>query len=349
MFLVLVAAFATAFAATGERLRLVSADRIESATVGGIAVRRLIGNVRWAQGEAFMDCDESIWNESLDQMRLLSNVRIFDGKRTLWADEVFYDSKLRMEEATGHARVESGAKILTADRILYWQETEQATARGRVAVRDTAEKLLLESDEAFYDRKKDYCLSTGHPHAVKFDTSSAKKDWHIRGLKMETWGNEKRVLVTDSVTIEQKDMKAVAQLADYSSGKDLLILSFLPKVLQPKREISGDSMAIRLKGNLFRGGQVFGRAQIISSDSTGQDKLKGKKITIEARGDTLDRVIVEEQAESLVHVLGKDNAEQGVNTATGDRIELIFDGEKLKRLEVDSRPGLCTGEYKPTT
>jgi lipopolysaccharide export system protein LptA len=348
LFLVFALMSTITFSASEERVRLVSADRIESAKDNGILVRRLIGNVRMVQGEAFMDCTEAFWYESRDQMRLLHNVKIFDGKRTLWADEVLYDGRSRMEQATGHAKVESGAKTVTADRIMYWQEAEQVNAWGHVAVRDTIERLLLESDEASYDRKRDYCLAEGNPRAVKFDTSAAKKDWRICGRKMETWGVEKRALITDSVSIEQEDMKAVSRLADYLSGKDLLILRCSPKVFQPNREILGDSMAIKLKGNRFQGGRVFGKAQIISSDSTGQDELKGERITIEARGDTLDRVVVEEQAESFFRVLDKDNIKQGVNTVTGDQIELVFDGDKLKQVEVMSRPGLCTGEYKPT-
>jgi lipopolysaccharide export system protein LptA len=330
-----------------ERIRLIFADRMESATERTEVIRKLVGNVRLAQGPATMDCDEAVLFGGEERARLQGRVKIFDGKRTLWADRVYYDGRLKLETAEGRARIKSGAKTITADRIDYRQDSEEVFARGNVAVRDSVERMLLESDSAYYSRKSDYARVEGNPRAVKFDTSAAKKDWHITGLRMETWGKEKRALITDSASIEQTDMKATGRTAEYWPDRNLLILRSSPKVIQLKRQITGDSMAIRLKDMRFQGGQVFGKARVVSSDSAGQDELKGRRITIEARGDTLDRVTVEEQAESFMRLQDKKAAEQGVNTATGDRIVLEFDGGKLKRVDVTSRPGLSTGKYVP--
>jgi lipopolysaccharide export system protein LptA len=330
-----------------ERIRLVYADRMESATEEGSVVRKLIGNVRLAQGAAYMNCDEAILFGAEERARLMRHVVIYDGKRTLRADQVGYDGRRRIEEALGHAVILSGSKTISAEWIEYRQETEEVAARGRVAVRDTIERLLLESDSAYYDRKRDYAMVTGDPRAVKFDTSASKKDWHMRGRRMETWSAEKRMLITDSASIAQADMKATGRIAEYWSEKNLLILRLSPKVVQLKREITGDSMAIHLRDMRFDGGRIFGKARIVSTDSAGRDELKGNRITIEARGDTLDRVIVEEQAESSMRVDGKSGEEQGVNTATGDRIVLLFEEDKLKRVEVTSRPGTSTGKFVP--
>jgi len=330
-----------------EKIRLVKADRMESATEAGAVVRKLIGNVRLAQGEAFMDCDEAVLFGAEEKARLMRRVVIHDGKRTLRADRVDYDGKQRIEEASGHAVIQSGAKTVAADRIEYRQETEEVSARGHVALRDTVERLLLESDSAYYNRNLDYAMVTGNPRAVKFDTSASKKDWRIRGRRMEIWGAEKRMLITDSASISQEDMEATGRIAEYRSGESLLILRLSPKVVQLRREITGDSMAIRINDMRFQGGRIFGRARIVSTDSAGRDELKGSRITIEARGDTLDRVIVEEQAESSMRVDGKAGEEEGVNTATGDRIVLLFEEDKLKRVEVSSRPGTSTGKFVP--
>jgi lipopolysaccharide export system protein LptA len=345
--LLLAGAWGAARSDSAERIRLVAADRVESATEGGAVVRKLVGNVRLVQGAAYMDCDEAILFGSEERARLVSRVVIHDGKRTLRADEVGYDGRRRIETASGHASIISGTKTIAADRIEYRQESEEVTARGRVALRDTVERLLLESDSAFYDRKLDYAMVSGRPRAVKFDTSGSKKDWRIRGRRMETWGPEKKMLITDSASIAQEDMEATGRTAEYRSGENLLILRSSPKVVQLRREITGDSMAIRVRDMKFQGGRIFGKARIVSTDSAGRDELKGGRITIEARGDTLDKVTVEEQAESAMRVDGKNGEESGVNTATGDRIVLIFEEDKLKRVEVTSRPGTSTGKFVP--
>ena len=73
--------------------------------------------------------------------------------------------------------------------------------------------------------------------------------------------------------------------------------------------------------------------------------VNGGIITIrEEEGDT--RVIfVEGQATSLYHLT--DPGQEGVNQLTGDRIVLEFVGGELRRVQVTSDPGKCTGKYIP--
>jgi lipopolysaccharide export system protein LptA len=330
-----------------DHIRLVAAERMEHGLENGRAVRKLVGGVRLVQGPSFMECDEASWIENEDYLRLIRNVRIFDGKRVLEADAVEYLGGIRTERASGRASIRWGSRRLTADRIVYRQDAEQAEAVGRVTVTDTTEHVLLESDSAFYDRKRDTFLVRGRPRAIRFDTTGSGKDWRLSGLRMEMWGAERRITVTDSVRIEQDGLDARARAAEFRSKEDLLILMHSPRVTQPGRIITGDSMAIQMQGARFSGGRVFGKAGIVSEDSAGRDVLKGGRIFITARGDTLDRVVVEDRAESAFRVSDENGKPQGVNEASGDRIELVFDGKKLISVDVESRPASSMGVFSP--
>ncbi len=330
-----------------DPLRLVAAERMENAMENGKAVRSLIGGVRLVQGPCFLECDAASWVENEAYLRLAGRVRIFDGKRTLDADEVEYFGESKTERASGRASLRSGSRRLTADRIHYRQIEEQAEAAGRVTVSDTTELVRLESDSAFYDRKRDYGRVWGRPRLIRSDTTAAGNEWRLSGIRMEMWGAERRTTVTDSVRIEQDGLGADAGAAEYRSGEELLILTRSPRVTQPGRIITGDSMAIRIQGARFAGGGIFGRAGIVSEDSAGRDVLKGGRIFITARGDTLERVVVEERAESAFRVSDENGRPQGVNEASGDRILIEFDGNKLLSVEVESRPASSMGVFKP--
>lgn len=330
-----------------DHIRLVAAERMENATENGRAVRSLVGGVRLVQGPCYMECDAASWVENEAYVRLTGRVRIFDGKRTLEADMVEYLGASKTERAFGRASVRSGSRRLTAERIVYRQIEEQAEASGRVTVSDTTERVRLESDSAFYDRKRDYALVWSRPRLIRSDTAAAGKEWRLRGIRMETWGAERRTTVTDSVRIEQDGLGADAGAAEYRSAGELLILTRSPRVTQPGRVITGDSMAIRIQDARFAGGSVFGRAGIVSEDSAGRDVLKGGRIFISARGDTLERVVVEEQAESAFRVSDENGRPQGVNEASGDRIVIEFDGNRLLSVEVESRPASSTGVFTP--
>lgn len=332
-----------------ERLRLVHADHFVGSVVDGKKVQEFLGRVRLVQGEAKIFCDRARWWEKDDRALLSGSVMIYDGKRTLRADSVRYDGKSKVETAWGCVSLESGSRELTAERLKYEREKELVFAEGNVVLSDFKEKITLKGERIVYDRESDYGIVEGQPQLVKVDSSSGER-MVVNGIKIESWGGEQRVLVSDSVRIEKDDWRAVCQSAEYHSEEDLLFLEETPVVWYRDQEMRGDSIDIRLKEVEFQEGVIRGNAQIVSGDSTFEDVLKGQEITIEAyytSEDTIQKVIVRGQASSLYHIFDEEEKEQGVNSVTGDRIVLTFIGDHLERVKVESDPGHSTGIFTP--
>ena len=334
---------------TEERVRLVHADSLINVFDDGKEVTELFGNVRLVQGEAYLECHQAkLWHTE-NKALLTGDVNIYDGKRTLTGDRVEYEGKTRTEEAIGNVLFLSGDRRLTAHRLAYSQESEVAKARGDVVITDLVEKATVQGDTAIYDRKNDYGLVRGKPMLTRQDSVSGDT-MVVRGLTIEAWGDDQRVVVSDSVRIEKDELRAVCQKAEYHAEGDSLILENLPVVWHRDHEMRGERIDILLNGVSFQGGIIKGRAEVISSDSLYQDVLKGGEIIVEVRRDTIRKVVVNGQASSLYHVFEEDQQgrmEQGVNTVTGDRIELFFDGDRLDRVVVKSSPARCSGTFKP--
>ncbi len=343
------AAALPAFSLSGsepERLRLVYADSLVGIADRGGTAKKLSGHVRLVQGEAFLDCHEAIWHEAENQVALLGNVMVHDGKRTLRADRVDVDAERKIETAFGNAVLETGKRVLTAQRMTYLQDEEKAFASGRVRIEDLIEKAVLLGERLMYDRKSDYCRVEGGPVLAKTDTAT-HQTWTLSGKTMEAWGKTQRALVTDSVALARGDLTGEGQKAEFFSDPSRIVLTLSPVVRQASRTMRGDSITVRLRESRFTGATVSGGAEIITGDSTGSDVLKGEIITMEAENDTLRRVLVEKRAESVYRVFDEKGNKQGVNAVTGDQIEIWFDQDKVARVTVASRPGLCTGNYTP--
>lgn len=330
-----------------DRLRLVSADRLEGTVENGVPVKRLLGHVRLVQGNAFLECEDALWWEDSQRIRLMHQVVIHDGERTLRADEVDYNGKLKVERASGHVVLERGMQRMLADVLIFWQESRLASAKGRVQLEDSKEHLTLIGEEMVFDQAREYGFSEGNPQLIRWDTTSAQNHWYGTGKKMEFWGKQARVVMTDSVWIHQENTEAHAQIAEYWTKDSLLVLRRGPRIFQNNRKMEADSIAIYLEGTRFREAHLIGSAQIVSEKDSIRDELYGKKIRIYARGDTLEKVIVTEQAKSIFTILDESHIPQGRNTVTGDEIEIVFEGDQIKTVAVKSRPGLCVGEYVP--
>ena len=331
---------------TQERLKLVSADSLVSETVDHQDIWTLWGHVRLTQEEAFIECGWARWWEKEDRALLRDHVMIFDGKRTLKADQVDYRGQERIESASGHVSLESGQRLLTAEFIDYNQNQERAYAKEDVVITDLVEKVTLKGNRAEYDRQLDYSFVEGSPQLIGVDSTS-KEEIVVTGFKMEAWGKEQRVLVSDSVQIQKGDLNAICQNADYRSNADLLMMTGVPILYYQKQEMRGDTIHVQFDDFRFQGGTIQGNAEIVSLDSLFKDVLKGERMTIVATDDTIRSVVVEDQASSVYHVFDEQERYQGMNSVTGDRIILTLSDGNIEKIYVESNPGQCTGTYTP--
>ncbi|MBN2031617.1 hypothetical protein JW824_15405 [bacterium] len=329
-----------------ERIRLVRADSLISETVDNQEVWTWEGDVQLVQGDAYIHCGWArLWEEE-NRALLRDRVTIYDGKRTLKADRIDYSGRDRIESGSGHVSLESNQRVLTAQRIDYFQDEERAFAFGDVVITDLIENITLTGDCAEYNRRLDYGLVEGHPQLVGVDSTSGEQIT-VTGLKMEAWGEEQRVLVSDSVQIKKGDLTATCQSADYRSDADLLVMINEPVLWYREQEMRGNTIQVRFDRFRFQGGQIYGDATVVSMDSLFQDLLKGETITIVASDDTIHSVIVEEQASSIYHIFNEQDEYQGMNSVTGDRIVLMLHDDRIEKITVESDPGLSTGTYIP--
>jgi lipopolysaccharide export system protein LptA len=296
-----------------------------------------------------MHCDEARWWEASQRLLMLGNVMIDDGEHVLYAQRVDYDGVLRQEHASDGVTLISGDRQLQSEFLHYDQQTRITVARDDVMISDFVEHATLFGERANYDRSGDYGMITGAPYLVKEDSLSGEQ-LTVEGARIEVWGEGQRVVITDSVRFTKGDMRAECSRAEYLSDDSLLILEQIPVVWYRDREITGDTITLRLEGITFRSSQIRGNACIVTLDTTARDELEGASIDIDAHytdEDTIQTITVKGQAVSRYHIEEAEEEQRGINVVTGDRLVLVIVGDRLQSVEVLSSPGQSTGVYTP--
>lgn len=332
-----------------QRPRLVHADSLVYRQTSDGIVQNLWGNVQLVQEEAYLYCQHAKWWQQTDLLILNTDVAIHDGKRILKADRVTYDGQKRIETAYDWVSLQNESRVLTSDQLTYWQQDEVAKATGHVAVTSEQDSVRIECGSLTYNQKLDYGLLLENPVFIKQDTSEAETIY-IYSDTMQVWGETKTVLISHNVRIKKGDLTAKCQQARYLSDTNRLILTQEPFVYYDIQEMSGDSINVLMDGNKFQRVELHGKAEIISTDSTKTDRLQGRHIVLQGIQDSVRTVIINDQAISEYNVTEEttdSDAQTGFNKLTGDRIILTFVNDDLKRVRVESTPGLCTGEFKP--
>ena len=334
-----------------DRPRLVHADSLVYRQYTDQVVQDLWGNVEFVQDSASLTCQHARWWRTDNRLRLEKNVTIDDGKRILKGQLVIYEGENRIEKALGQVTLFSNDQILHSHKLTYWQEDQIAEATDSVSVESEKDSIRIECGFLRYDRKQDYGLLLKDPVLIKFDTTETE-NIVIHGDTMQIWGDSLHVMINGEVQIQKGDITATCKQAEYWSGKDQLILTQLPIVYYDEQQMQGDSVCVELDGTRFKGVELIGKSEIRSTDSTSTnvDRLQGRQILMSDLEDSVRTITIEGQAISEYNVTEEatdSESETGFNKVTGDRIILTFINKKIKRVRVESDPGLCTGEFKP--
>jgi len=336
--------------AQDERLRLVRADELVSEKVDGKTIRRLVGHVKFVQGEAELTCDRATQLVDDKQVLLEGRVRIYDGQRTLLADRVRYFEEFRKEVAQGHVRIIRGEQTLKATEVTYLEDEEKAIARGTVEMVDGQNRLRLTSGYLEYRRPEEYAYATSQPVLVKQDSASTEA-LTLRGTEMELFKGGQRALVKGLVEITKGKMKAQCEEAEYLDERHELILRKEPVAYQGYDVLKGKEIRIYFENMKVVKARVFEGAEVLSKvDTTGKDPrvntMTGREMTLLLQDERIREVIVQGTATSLYHLI-EDGQDKGINTVLGDLIHLYIDQGEVKRLRIESSPGRSAGIYYP--
>ncbi len=333
-----------------ERLRLVRATRLTGQTVDGRVLQRLEGDVLFRQGAASMSCDQALRDEAAGTVVFMGRVRIDTGRRRLHAERVSYNEFTRVEVAEGHPVIYDSTRWLAADRLTYYETEERARAEGRVMLADTARFTVLTCGRIDYLRASGYACATDAPRLVKTD-STGGDSLVLIGQKMEVFDAGARAVVSDSVIMRKGRLRVHCDRAEYLDDAQKVVLTGAPRGSHGQDHLRGKSMEVFLSGNEVHRIAVYGEALITSpSDSlnpqTRLNQLTGQRVIIDLADEQIRNITVEEQATSLYYVM-EEGEYKGINRISGDRIELLMQDGKLRRVCIASSPGKTSGVFYP--
>ncbi len=280
-------------AASGEKLRLIGADRLEQITRNDIILKKLTGNVHFRKGEVDLTCQLSYWFEKDERADFYHNVRVTKKDQVLLADTLTYFADREIIEARGHTRFEDGAISLVAAEMTHYVDRDISEARKNVYLRDknrdvSAEfityysadkKAIALTDAVLIDRQRNTSLfgdslvyfnesgnieATQNPFIVKRD-STGKENFRIKGDVIRGFEDRGHFVTIGNVKIWRDDFSAYSDEMEYSDSLETATMTGKPKVLRDGQELTGERMILYLEDEVLRSLFIFENALASSS------------------------------------------------------------------------------------
>ncbi len=353
-------------------LRLEHADELENQRLDNRDILRATGHVEFSQDTLQAWCKESAFFRDAQIAVMVGSVKLYDQHRTIFCEKARYYAKLKKAVCEGNVLFFDSSLTLVADSLVYYQNLEQMFAQGRVAAFDSVESIAMYGPEVFYDIRKKYVRSTGHPVLIQFDSTLLKgenaarksRGWptfpdidslghrhlydaddqvRMTALIMESFLDSNKVVGKDSVTFCREKLMTTSGLATFDTDDESLDLQQSPRAQYDVSEATGDEMIARFHKHEITSLTVRGQAEGYSTADSVKDKkhrLSARTIVMEIRNKELHLMKAEGNALSVYYL----ENDEGVNEMSGPVITMFFSDRKLKRFRVE---GGTEGTYYP--
>lgn len=316
----------------------------------------LFGNVHIYQQDMLLTAPRIYYNGNTKFARASKGVQIIDERSVLTAKRGTYSLDSKIADFEEEVVIEDDSARIISDRLIHHRESENSYAYGNVFIRGKHTNALLTADTVRYYPSKNYTLAIGEPLLFKVDTT--KKEDSIkdsinayildslmmppeeveyefdtlsvaadtieanRGVDMEEYH------FTENVEIVRSDVSAKAKKSLYDKRLNYISLQKNPIVWYDSTQLYADSTVIYIKENRLNKIVAFGSALAATRDDTIDtrriNQITGKKIMIEFKQDSLDRIAGFGEVKSL-YFLSDEKSADGVDQKAADTILINFE------------------------
>ena len=255
----------------------------------------------------------------------------------LFATDGDYDTNKKISQFRGAARIEDEKYLLQGDSLYYDEKNDYGLAKRNVRLTSKKDNIILEGDIGKYWGKKDSSLVYGKALMRRFldkDTLYAAADTFLSIGNPKTKDTlSKRIYAFRNVKIYKSDLQGKCDSLRYFFADSTLHMLKNPIIWNEGSQLTADSVRIQLANSKVS--RIYMRANSfsLSKDSLNNyNQIKGRDMTAFIEADTLQRVTVEGNAESIYFALEGDTAVVGMDKRLSSDMLIRFSNKRAKQI-----------------
>ncbi len=262
----------------------------------------LIGDAQFREGTQQATADTIRHDEAADVTYLIGNAKFQDGEQNIDAQTIVYDAKTETYSTKGRSRISNPPQILEADQVDFVEATGLGLAIGNVIWQDTASQVTIICDNADINQNTNYLKASGGPKGRPLFIS---------------------LIDEDSLFMAADTLMSLTIDSTSSDSSRLLIGYYDVRIYKSNLQAICDSLVYNTQDSLF----FFYDDPIMWSDTS---QFSADTMTMQLANNTIDRIFLRDNG-----LIVNSPDEFFFNQIQGKDITAIFDGENLRRMDVE--------------
>jgi lipopolysaccharide export system protein LptA len=265
---------------------------------------------------------------------------IINKEGTITSNYGYYNTIDSSSVIQDQSKVKSGNFLLTADNMKYNGKTKPGVASGNVVMVSEKDNIIIEGDKAYYWESTGLSKIFGHPLMKSIsgkDTLFLTADTLI---SIDVPGkNQRKLYAYNNTKIFRKDLQGKCDSLVYNFSDSTIYFFNDPVLWNGGNQIFADSINIQLANKQISRMNMNINSFIISKDSLRNfNQIKGRRMTALFHDNSISRVDVNGNGESIYFALENDSALVGMNKVACSDITIGFLNEALNTISFIKSP-----------
>ncbi len=230
----------------------------------------------------------------------------------------FYDTNQKFSNLNS-GEIETPSYKIKGEKYFIDNVKRFYKAKGNVAMTSKDENMIIYGDDGDYNKTNGISKVYGHAYAAKI--TDEKDTLFIAADTLVSIENKdpgkKRLLAYNHVKIFKADLQGIADSLAYIASDSTLYFYSNPVLWTDENQMTADSIRMLLKNKKINKIFMIGNSFVVSQDSmTNFNQIKGRKMTANFDGKSINHVFVEGNGESIYFALQEEEPEDSTKLKT---------------------------------
>ncbi|WBO85009.1 OstA-like protein [Hymenobacter yonginensis] len=299
-------------------------------------------DVKLVTKDNVIDTDTLQYNTVSKIATFLGPTRIKGRQGTLYAENGTYNTITRVSNFQKNAKIETPNYLLGGDRLVYDETRQYGVATGHVSMTSKKDNLVIRGDVGRYWRGLGRTKVYGAPVMRNIsgkDTLYLAADTLISQEGRPPLNAAGVLYAYPKAKIFRPDLQGRADSLTYDRQDSIIYLNKNPILWNEKNQLTADSMQIRQRNGKLDQMRLYANSFIIGQDTLlNYNQVKGRNMVAYFQDNSIKKVDVLGNAESLYYALEGDTAVSGMNKAVSSTMALRFGEGKLQTISFLTNP-----------
>ncbi len=288
-----------------------------------------------------MISDTLIYNTSTEVSYFRGPTNIISKENSIYCERGWYDTKTNQSRYQYHSMLKNKTQTLTADSLFYDRNLSFGRAFKEVELIDTVQNIILKGQYAEYYEKGRGSFVTDSSLAILVSKEKDSLYLHADTLRInfDSSRKAKEFMAYNKVKFFKKDVQGMCDSMVYLFDDSLLVMYQQPLLWGSHSQLSGKIIRARMVNKKMDKVYIDTNAFVMQHDTLEYyNQVSGRNMIAYFHNDSIQKVDVLGNAQSVYFVRDEDSSLVGVNLGSSSDIRIEFSAGGISDIVYINKP-----------